>query len=304
MTDIEKYIEENKNLINDFLKTHFSKKAYNKKFPHNKFSLNDAMLYTLATPGKRIRPIILLITAESLGFSDKKRLIPFASSLELIHSYSLIHDDLPSMDNDSLRRGKPTNHIVFGEASAILAGDALLTEAFVILSDNEYTEGFDPKKIIEIIRELSYASGAGGLAGGQFLDVNSFGASLGFENIEYINKNKTASLIGAACAMGAILAGGDNLIVDNFKKFGSCLGLAFQTIDDVLGITGNKEILGKTTGIDKTNKKFTVVENIGLEKTYELINEYNEKALFYLNKTGAKSDALIEFTYHLTNRIN
>ncbi len=304
MTNIEKYIEENKNLINDFIKAHFDKKVCDKKFPHNKFSLNDAILYTLTTPAKRIRPIILLIAAESLGFLDKKRLLPFASSLELIHSYSLIHDDLPAMDNDNLRRGKPANHIVFGEASAILAGDALLTEAFVILSDKEYTEGFDPKKIIKIIQELSYASGISGLVGGQFLDVNSFGAPIGFENIEYINENKTASLISAACAMGVILAGGDDSVVGNFKKFGTYLGLAFQTIDDVLGITGNKEILGKTTGIDKANNKYTIASDIGLEKTYELINKYNEKALFYLNKTGAKSDALIEFTYHLTNRIN
>ncbi|MCL4542629.1 MAG: polyprenyl synthetase family protein [Deltaproteobacteria bacterium] len=304
MANIEKYIEENKNLINDFIKTHFKKRACNKKFPHNKFSLNDAILYTLATPGKRIRPIVLLITAESLGFPNKKRLLPFASSIELIHSYSLIHDDLPAMDNDNLRRGKPTNHIVFGEASAILAGDALLAEAFVILSDKEYTEGFDPKKIIEIIQELSYASGINGLAGGQFLDVNSFGMPIDFENIEYINKNKTASLIGAACAMGAILAGGDGGIVDNFKKFGLYLGLAFQTIDDILGITGNKGILGKTAGIDKANNKCTVASSIGLEKTYELINEYNEKALRYLSRTGVIPDTLTEFTCYLTNRIN
>lgn len=304
MADIEKYIEENKVLINDFLKSHFNKKTRDKKFPHNKFSLNDAMLYTLITPGKRIRPVILLIAAESLGFLDKKRLVPFASSLELIHSYSLIHDDLPAMDNDDLRRGKPSNHVVFGDASAILAGDALLTESFAVLSDKEYIEGFEPDRIIDIIRELSYASGSEGLVGGQFLDVNSFGTTIDPKDIECINKNKTAKLIGAACAMGAILAGGDDTVVNNFKQFGIYVGLAFQTIDDMLGIYGNKEITGKTTGIDKINKKFTVTSGIGLEKSRELVNEYNKQALSYLNKTSAKHDILIDFTNYLANRIN
>lgn len=304
MTDLEKYTEENKNLINNFLKNHFNTRVSGKRFSNNKFSLNDAMLYTLATPGKRIRPLILLIIAESLGFSDIKKLIPFASSLELVHSYSLIHDDLPSMDNDSLRRGKPTNHVIFGEASAILAGDALLTEAFVILSDKEYTDGFDPNSIIHVMRELSYASGACGLAGGQFLDVNSFGTDINSEQIEYINKHKTGSLIGAACSMGAILAGAGDTVADNFKEFGICIGLAFQAVDDVLGVTGNKEILGKTAGIDKANNKFTIVSRIGLEKTYRLINEYNEKALHYLNETGVKSNILTDLIHYLTKRVN
>jgi len=208
------------------------------------------------------------------------------------------------MDNDDSRRGKPANHIVFGDATAILAGDALLTESFVVLSDKEYIEGFEPNKIIDIIRELSYASGSDGLVGGQFLDVNSFGTAISPEDIECINKNKTAKLIGTACAMGAILAGGDDSVINNFKKFGICIGLAFQTIDDMLGIYGNKEITGKTTGIDKINKKSTVTSTIGLEKSRELVDEYNRKALFYLDKTCAEQDMLIEFVRYLSNRIN
>ncbi len=304
MNDLAPYIETGKQLIDDFINAHFIKKGYDKKFPHNKFSLADAMLYTLAMPGKRIRPIILLLAAESLGFSDKKKLLPFASSLELIHSYSLIHDDLPSMDNDNLRRGKPTNHIVFGEATAILAGDALLAEAFVMLSDKDYVGEFDPVKIIETIRELSCAAGAGGLVEGQFHDVNSFGESLEPEKIEYINEKKTASLIASACAAGAILSGKDERVVSEFRKFGCYIGLAFQAVDDVLGITGNKEILGKTAGIDKTNNKLTMAENIGLEKTRELIKEYNEKAMAHLEKTGAETGMFIELINYLTDRIN
>ena len=304
MNDLAPYIETGKQLIDDFINAHFIKKGYDKKFPHNKFSLADAMLYTLAMPGKRIRPIILLLAAESLGFSDKKKLLPFASSLELIHSYSLIHDDLPSMDNDNLRRGKPTNHIVFGEATAILAGDALLAEAFVMLSDKDYVREFDPVKIIETIRELSCAAGAGGLVEGQFHDVNSFGESLEPEKIEYINEKKTASLIASACAAGAILSGKDERVVSEFRKFGGYIGLAFQAVDDVLGITGNKEILGKTAGIDKTNNKLTMAENIGLEKTRELIKEYNEKAMAHLEETGAETGMFIELINYLTDRIN
>ncbi|MFW0883743.1 polyprenyl synthetase family protein [Candidatus Acidulodesulfobacterium sp. H_13] len=305
MKGIDRYIETNKSLINDFIKSYFNKTGYDKKFPHNKFSLTDAMLYTLTMSGKRIRPIMLLMTADSLGFSERKRLIPFASSLEFIHSYSLIHDDLPSMDNDSLRRGKPTNHIIFGEASAILAGDALLAETFVILSDGKYSKGFDPKKIIAVIRELSCAAGAGGLVEGQFHDINSFGKfSLDIEKIEYINEKKTASLISAACAAGAILSSDDDDVINNFKKFGACVGLAFQLTDDVLDITGNKEIIGKTVGIDKANNKLTVAENIGIEKTKELIKKYNEKAIIYLGKTGAETDMFIEFIDYLTKRIN
>ena len=304
MNDLALYIESGKQLIDSFINDHFIKKGYGKKFPHNKFSLAEAMLYTLTTPGKRIRPIILMLTAESLGFQDKKRLLPFASSIELIHSYSLIHDDLPSMDNDSLRRGKPTSHIVFGEATAILAGDALLAEAFAMLSDINYVRGFDPVKIIETINELSNASGASGLVEGQFHDVNSFGESLKLEHIEYINEKKTASLISAACAVGAILSGNDKNIVTEFKKFGLYIGLAFQAVDDVLGVTGNKEILGKTAGIDKINNKPTTAENIGLENTRELIKKYNKKAMDHLEKTGAKTGMLIKLISYLTDRIN
>ena len=304
MNDLALYIKTGKQLIDGFINTHFIKKGYDKKFPHNKFSLADAMLYTLTMPGKRIRPIILLLAAESLGFSDKKKLLPFASSLELIHSYSLIHDDLPSMDNDDLRRGKPTSHIVFGEATAILAGDALLAEAFVMLSDKDYIREFDPVKIIKTIRELSCAAGAGGLVEGQFHDVNSFGESLELEKIEYINEKKTASLIASACAAGAILSGKDERVVSEFRKFGGYIGLAFQAVDDVLGIIGNKEILGKTAGIDKTNNKLTMAEDIGLEKTRELIKEYNKKAMVHLGKTGAETDMFIKLINYLTDRIN
>ena len=304
MTGLPLYIETNKKLIDIFIFDHFKKMGYGKKFLHNKFSLTDTMLYTLTTPGKRIRPIMVMLTAESLGFTDKEKLLPFASSIELIHSYSLIHDDLPSMDNDSLRRGKPTSHIVFGEASAILAGDALLTEAFVMLSDKDYCGWLEPEKTLRVIREISYASGAAGLVEGQFHDVDSFGKTLNSEQIEYINGAKTASIISAACAVGAILSGKDESTVSEFKRFGLNLGLAFQAVDDILGILGNEKVIGKTAGIDKINRKSTVAEQMGVEKTKELIKEYNGIAISAIEKTGADKKMLIELINYLTDRMN
>lgn len=304
MNDIQRYIESNKDLINEFIKSYFLSKGYGKKLSCNSFSLEDSMLYTLLNGGKRIRPVILLMVAESLGFSDKEKLLPFAVSLELIHSYSLIHDDLPSMDNDSMRRGKPTNHLVYGEASAILAGDALLTEAFSILAENSCITGVGEIKAIKAIRELANASGAGGLVGGQFLDVNSFESDLQMEEIEFINHGKTARLIGAACAMGAILAGVDDGVVDNFRKFGIYVGLTFQTVDDILDFTGSQDVTGKTSGIDEINKKCNIPGKIGLDKTYELINKYNDEAFLKLEESGIKSELLENFINYLTKRIN
>lgn len=302
MSDLEIYIDKNKKIVDGFIQTHFLNRGCFKSFPHNKFSLSDSMLYTAATPGKRIRPVMLLLSAESLGFKNPERLVPFAASIELIHSYSLIHDDLPSMDNDSMRRGKPTNHIRFGEATAILAGDALLAEAFFILSEKKYSESFEADKIISAINELSNASGSGGIVEGQFHDINSIGKELNIDEMEYINEKKTASLIGAACAMGAILAGAPEDIAAHFRKFGEYVGMAFQSVDDVLGITGNMETIGKTSGIDAINNKPTVAGLIGLGKMEELITAYNEKAIFHLESTGGETKLMKELVGYLTKR--
>ncbi len=304
MTDIKSYLNENKNLVDDFIKSYMEERGYSKKFSCNNFSIGETMIYSLSNGGKRIRPVLLMLVAEGLGFNDKKKLLPFASSLEFIHSYSLIHDDLPAMDNDSIRRGKPTNHIVYGEASAILAGDALLTEAFVILSNEKYTGWLMPGKSLRLINELSGASSAGGLAGGQFLDVNSFNSILTMEEIEIINREKTGRLIEAACVMGAILSDGENDAIENIRRFGSYVGLTFQIVDDILDLAGNREITGKTVGIDKINKKCNLVGTIGMEKSLELVNRYNEKAAQALAEAGIKNDMIMDFVNYLTNRIS
>ncbi|MHB1645591.1 MAG: polyprenyl synthetase family protein [Candidatus Acididesulfobacter diazotrophicus] len=314
---IENYIEENKNIINNFLYEYFQKNYnYNednflKKNISNEISkintnssIKDAMYYTVSLGGKRIRPIFLLITAECLGFKNKSQLLPFACSIELIHSYSLIHDDLPAMDNDNLRRGKPTNHVVFGEAAAILAGDALLSEAFIMISDNEYIKHFKCDIILKIIQELSFLSGAEGLVGGQFLDIINSGMSICNEKLTEIHDKKTAALIKAACAMGGILGGADDSLTASLKNYGTYIGLAFQALDDLLDITGNSQITGKTAGIDENNKKSNIASILGADKTKKLIKEYTENGLSCLDKTNINFNMLKDFSYYLTKRIN
>ncbi len=314
---IENYIEENKNIINNFLYEYFQKNYnYNednflKKNISNEISkintnssIKDAMYYTVSLGGKRIRPIFLLITAECLGFKNKSQLLPFACSIELIHSYSLIHDDLPAMDNDNLRRGKPTNHVVFGEAAAILAGDALLSEAFIMISDNEYIKHFKCDIILKIIQELSFLSGAEGLVGGQFLDIINSGLSICNEKLTEIHDKKTAALIKAACAMGGILGGADDSLTASLKNYGTYIGLAFQALDDLLDITGNSQITGKTAGIDENNKKSNIASILGADKTKKLIKEYTENGLSCLDKTNINFNMLKDFSYYLTKRIN
>jgi geranylgeranyl diphosphate synthase type II len=321
MHSIEDYIEQNKEIINNFLYAYFQKNYNNncgclskknslaKISESNKkistdFSINDAMYYTVSLGGKRIRPIFLLITAECLGFKNKAQLLPFACSIELIHSYSLIHDDLPAMDNDNLRRGKPTNHIVFGEAAAILAGDALLSEAFIIISDNEYIKYFKCDTILKIIQELSFLSGAGGLVGGQFLDIINSGVPIDNSVLTEIHDKKTAALIKAACAMGGILGGADDGLVAALKNYGTYLGLAFQALDDLLDVIGSSQITGKTVGIDKNNNKSNIASILGIEETKKLIEEYTEKGISYLDKTNINFNMLKDFSYYLTKRTN
>lgn len=312
LNNIEKYIEENKKIINEFLTDYFKKKSdkrpFNNTLPKdinsNPFSLSDAMFYTLSIGGKRIRPIFLLAAAEDFGFTKKEKLLPFASSLELIHSYSLIHDDLPAMDNDNLRRGKPTNHIMFGEASSILAGDGLLSEAFILLTCEKYTDDFDCRTIVNVIRELSNSIGADGLVGGQFLDINSSGLPIEMDDLIEIHKGKTAALVSSACAMGGILAGADENIISSLRNYGIYIGLAFQAMDDLLDITGNSEVTGKTTGIDKNNNKNTAVSLLGIEKTTELIKEYTDKAILNLDETGINFNILKNLSCYLIKRNN
>lgn len=249
--------------------------------------IHEAMRYSVFAGGKRLRPILCLASCEAVG-GDKKTVLPVACAFEFIHTYSLIHDDLPAMDNDDLRRGKPTNHVVFGEANAILAGDALLTFAFEVLCGYglEYS---DKQKYLQVCKEIAQASGTIGMVGGQVVDILSENKQIDEETLKFIHRHKTGALIKAPVRAGAILGGGTPEQVEELTCYAENLGLAFQITDDLLDVIGDPEKLGKPTGSDDKNKKATFPSIFGLEKSREMAREAVNKALEALNNFGEEA---------------
>ena len=260
----------------------------------------EAMRYSLFAGGKRLRPILMLETARMCGV-DWEDVKPFACAIEMIHTYSLIHDDLPAMDNDDLRRGKPTNHIVYGEDIAILAGDALLNKAFEIVSEEEYT---DCRKAIRAINILANASGSEGMIGGQVVDLQSEGKSIDVSQLRYIHLLKTGALIRAACMIGAVLSDVSEEKNKAVDEFATNLGVAFQIRDDILDVIGDKDLLGKPIGSDVSSQKNTYVSLMGLEKSEKLVKEYSDNAIKALGIFGEKAGFLTRLTEYLVNRKN
>ncbi len=261
-------------------------------------TIYKAMNYSLHAGGKRIRPVIMLSCAELLdGEIDK--IMPFACAIEMIHTYSLIHDDLPCMDDDDLRRGKPTNHKVFGEAMAVLAGDGLLNTAFeTILKNSEVT----PNMTLAALSILTESAGINGMIGGQVIDIESEGKTIDTITLMSLHMHKTAALIMASAKIGALLAGGgkeDLLAVEEFSRY---LGIAFQIKDDILDVTGSTETLGKTIGKDDDSKKSTFVSIYGLEQAEKMLEDYTNKAIESLSKYGAKAEFLISLSRFLLDR--
>lgn len=228
--------------------------------------LKDSMLYSLQAGGKRIRPVLCLSCASLCGKSEDE-VLPFAGAIEMIHTYSLIHDDLPAMDDDDLRRGKPSNHKAFDEATAILAGDALLTDAFGMACTTKTELGF----LISALRELSFAAGSSGMVGGQELDMVYTGKKDPcLEDIKLMQRMKTGALIKASCVCGALLAGASSATTEAFASYGNALGAAFQIADDILDMTSDTETLGKPVGSDAKSGKNTYPSLIGISKSREL----------------------------------
>ena len=240
-------------------------------------TLFDAMEYSLLAGGKRLRPIFALEFCRMCG-GDQKNAAPFAAAVEMIHTYSLIHDDLPSMDNDDLRRGRPTNHKVFGEAMAILAGDALLTDAFMIASGAKLPR---PQDMSLAIGVLSQCAGSLGMVGGQVLDIQAESRELTEQEVIDIQSRKTGALINAACVLGVIAGGGTEEQIAAAGRFAGALGLAFQIRDDMLDVIGTREQMGKGVGTD-VNKN-TFVKLYGLEKCEELVRKYTNVAIEMLS---------------------
>ncbi|MBP1934191.1 polyprenyl synthetase family protein [Ammoniphilus resinae] len=262
--------------------------------------LLQSMEYSLYAGGKRIRPILILTTMEAFG-KDPETGLAAACAVEMIHTYSLIHDDLPAMDDDDFRRGKPTNHKVFDEGTAILAGDGLLTDAFrtlCTLSD----KGVAPKTIVQLVSELSYYAGPRGMVGGQMADLQGEGKHLGLPELQYIHQHKTADLLIFCLRAGGLLSGATPEQLEHLTTFGRNVGLAFQIQDDILDIYGDEAKLGKPVGSDEANEKSTYPSLIGLEKSKELLESLVAEAKESLVKADIACDTLNQIADFIIKR--
>lgn len=238
--------------------------------------IHEAMRYSLLAGGKRVRPMLCIAACELVGGQESVGM-PSACAVEMIHTMSLIHDDLPCMDNDDLRRGKPTNHKVFGEDVAVLAGDALLSFSFEHIA--AATVGVSPARVVRAIGELAKSVGAEGLVAGQVVDIASEGLSdVGLEKLEFIHLHKTAALLEAAVVLGAIVGGGSDEEIEKLRKFARYIGLLFQVVDDILDVTKSSEELGKTAGKDLVADKTTYPKLLGIEKSREFAEKLNQDA--------------------------
>lgn len=265
-------------------------------------SVHRAMRYSVMAGGKRLRPILVIAGAEAVG-GTSATVMPTACALELIHTYSLIHDDLPAMDDDDYRRGRLTSHKVFGEALAILAGDALLTLAFRLVADNTGLVA-NPLVLRDVVAELADAAGTFGMVGGQVVDIESEGKAVAAETLEYIHRHKTAALIRASLRVGALLAGGDASSVAAIGEAGSDLGLAFQIVDDILDVEGSLEELGKTAGSDERRQKATYPALHGLEasrRQAKMLIERVKERVRVLGERAVPLQALADYVFERKN---
>ena len=257
--------------------------------------LEEAMRYSLLAGGKRIRPVLSLATARGLG-ADAEKYLPTAAAIELIHTYSLIHDDLPAMDDDELRRGRPTSHVKFGEDVAILAGDGLFAEAISLFAG----QPGDPGRVLAALAELSAAAGVGGMVGGQYVDVT--GSELDAQSLRALHGLKTGRLISASVAVVLVLEGRSETETIPYRRFADELGVLFQIVDDILDVTGSDEELGKPHGSDQRHGKVTYVSLFGLERARELAGESHRNARAALADAAPGSDDLERITDFIYTR--
>lgn len=265
--------------------------------------LVDSMEYSLEAGGKRIRPTLTLIFSKVCGGTVEQAL-PFACGIEMIHTYSLIHDDLPCMDDDDLRRGKPSNHKVYGEDIALLAGDALLTNAFATVLSEEAVSLVGGEKSAKCGRILATLSGMTGMVGGQVIDLQSEGKKVPIDTIRQMHLKKTSALIKCACMMGAVVGSNNEEHIKIAEIYGENLGLAFQIMDDILDVVSDEKSLGKPIGSDAENEKSTFVTLLGLDKCYELVNEYTEKAIKSLDGIDGDTTQLKALAVKMSERKN
>ncbi len=292
MFDIKGYLKERKKEVDEYIERYLPQDGEGPSI------LREAMRYSLLAGGKRLRPILVLTTYEIFGKNDKEEIMPVAVAQEYIHTFTLIHDDLPALDNDDLRRGKPTNHKVYGEAMAILAGDALFIESFNLLLKST----LPPDKLVSIMEIISREIGINGVIGGQVMDIESEKKrQCNPEIVHYIHERKTASFIRACIEIGAIAAGCDNKTFERLSRAGGLMGLAFQITDDILDETSTPEELGKTPGKDRTSGKCTWVKVYGLEKAQEEARKLIDEAVSILDSIK-NSDILKEIAQFIVKR--
>jgi geranylgeranyl diphosphate synthase type II len=291
MFDLAAYLHRNNALLDHYLVAHLETFTDGSR-------LYEAMRHSLMAGGKRLRPNLCLAASEAVG-GDPQSVLPVACAVEMIHTYSLIHDDLPAMDDDRLRRGKPTCHVAFDEATAILAGDALLTLAFQVLASLEARR---PERTLEAVRILAAAAGPSGMVQGQMLDMQSEGRTLTPEELQNLHALKTGAMIEAALACGAIVAGGNTIQVDAIRKYGRAIGLAFQVVDDILNVEGDPAVMGKATGTDRIRRKNSYPALLGLEKSREFAQNLVGAAVEALAGFGFEAEALRAIARYVIER--
>ena len=289
--ELSKYV----NIVNNELEKHIRKEECPEK------KLNSSMEYSLISSAKRLRPI-LMISSYRLFKEDYEIVFPYATAMEMIHNFSLIHDDLPAIDNDDFRHGKPTNHKAFNESTAILAGDGLLNNAYLIISENLIQEQNQEilKAKIKAFNELAY--GVDRMIAGEYVDTEFEGQNISNEYLEYMHKNKTGALIKTSVRIGAILANTGEDDLERLTRYAEKIGLAFQIKDDILSEIGDEKILGKPVGNDKEHGKITFVTKYGLEKAKEILDEITGEALYEIQKYGDKGEFLKELAIYIKNR--
>jgi len=296
--DLKTYLKEQVTRVDAALDRYLPKET---ELPH---SVHKAMRYSVFAGGKRVRPILMLAACHAVG-GDSVCALPAACAMEMIHTYSLIHDDLPAMDDDDFRRGNPTNHKVFGEAIAILAGDALLTEAFKLTSDPRFAEGCDASGLLAVFHEIATCAGSYGMVGGQVIDMESEGRpDIDLATVQYIHTHKTGALIKASVVAGALLGGAAGEQLAAITRYGEAAGLAFQIADDILDIEGTTEEIGKDAGSDQARGKATYPAVMGLAAAKEEAQCMMDEALGALEIFGAEADPLREIARYIVQRKN
>lgn len=295
MVDIVRYLQEQKALVDEALARYLPGEE------HYPPAIFQAMRYSVFAGGKRVRPILAIAAAEALGGTTAD-VLPLACALECIHTYSLIHDDLPALDNDDYRRGRLTNHKVFGEANAILAGDALLTFAFELMGDERHWKRFVPERVVHVMHEVAYAIGTFGMIGGQVVDLQLEGQDIDLPTLQYMHAHKTGALIRTSVRCGAILSGGSPAAVEALTDYGTHIGLAFQIMDDILDVRGDEQLVGKALRKDDGRRKATYPRLVGLPESEVRAQAAVTAGIAALDPLGGRGDVLRDLAQFIITR--